>query len=142
MSQEKVKVSLKAVISALSNGVTRCIGDTLYDAERGSVQEMYDLNKTQVKELFKHPQLQGIRVRVPVVPAFEIIEDLTEEEGQTMNAPAYGEPTATAAAAAAVVAREGGLAEANDLAALEAGGNDTLHEEQDPIEGEPVHEVF
>lgn len=95
MNEEKVKVSLRAVTAGISSGVTRCIGDAGYNAELGSIQEMYSLNKTQVKELFRHPQLKGLRVRVAVEPAFEIVDDLTEEESSTMNAPSYGEPTAT-----------------------------------------------
>ena len=96
MSEEqegKVKISLRSVIEDLGNGVTRCKGDAGYDATLGSIQEKYDLNKTQVKELFKHDQLKGRRVHVKVVPAFELIDDL--EEGEVITNSRYGEQSAS-----------------------------------------------
>ena len=95
---EKVQISLRSVIEDLNNGVTRCKGDTGYSEERGSIQEKYGLNKSQVREMFKHPQLKNIRVRVPVEPAFELIEDV--EEGENLGGAHYGERSASSLARA------------------------------------------
>ena len=79
-AQEKKKISIRSLIEDLGNGVTRCEGDTGYDPQRGSIQEKYDLSKTDVKKIFQHPKLKGLKVRIPQEESFELIDDVDEEE--------------------------------------------------------------
>lgn len=82
-------VRLSEVIEALDRGVTRCVGDTGYNAQIGSIEEMYGLSKTDVKELFKHEKLKGRRVKT--APKFRLVDDL-DSEGNVVTEEQATEP--------------------------------------------------
>lgn len=82
---DPVGISAKSVIEDLHSGVTRCEGDNKYDPERGSIQEKYGLTKTEVAELFQHPLLKGLKVRVPKKQKFVVIDDVTETPETTQT---------------------------------------------------------
>lgn len=84
MNTERPRIVLSEVIKHLENGVTRLKSDSAYNAERGSIEEIYKLSGVAVKELFKHPVLVNKRVRVPKEPEFILIDDVTEQE-ETLN---------------------------------------------------------
>lgn len=97
-AQEKKQISIRSLIEDLGNGITRCEGDTGYDQQRGSIQEKYGLSKTDVKKIFQHPKLKGLKVRVPQEESFELIDDVGEEE--TITTARFGERSASSQARA------------------------------------------
>ena len=62
MSEGKKNIVIQDLINHVKNGVTRCIGDPKYDEKLGSIEELYGLSQKEVKELFKHPYLKGLRI--------------------------------------------------------------------------------
>lgn len=70
------EISKKALVDYLKNGVTRRKGDTGYCSKRGSIQEIYALTATEVNDIFKDPQLAGLKVKVPKKRTYVLIEDL------------------------------------------------------------------
>lgn len=60
---EKPIIVLSQLISDLNNGITRCKGDTGYNPELGSIEEKYGISKSDVREIFKHPQLKNLRIK-------------------------------------------------------------------------------
>ena len=97
-AQEKQQISIRSLMEDLSNGITRCEGDTGYDPQRGSIQEKYGLSKTDVKKIFQHPKLKGLKVRVPQEESFELIDDVDEKE--TITTARFGERSASSQARA------------------------------------------
>ena len=77
MSETK-RISIKAILDDLYNGLTRFPeGDDHVDAV-GSIQTKYQLDKNQVIEIFKHPKLKGRKTRKHKEPDFILVDD-TEE---------------------------------------------------------------
>ena len=93
---EKKQISITEVKSLIANGVTRKCNDKGYSEERKSIEEIYDLTKSEVTALFKHPKLVGLKVRVPVELSFDIVDDETEESPAIVDSVSYGQPSATA----------------------------------------------
>ena len=80
-----VQISLTGILADLENGVTRKTSDKGYDPTRGSIEEKYELSKSDVTELFKHPALMGKKVKIPKVVSFVLNDD---------REPSYGAPSA------------------------------------------------
>ena len=74
---EKPIIVLSQLISDLNNGITRCKGDTGYNAELGSIEEKYGISKNDVKEIFKHPQLKNLRIKTSSTPNYVLQDDVT-----------------------------------------------------------------
>lgn len=101
MNNTKIRVTISQLLNDLNNGITRCKGDTGYDEKRGSVEEKYGLTKEAVKEIFRHPKLANLRVRIPTAKEeiYELVDDTEEksvEEITNDNTPKYGALSATA----------------------------------------------
>lgn len=75
---ETQQISIKGLLEDLQNGYTRCVGDVNYDETIGSIQTKYNLNKSQVKEMFDHPKLKGKKTITAKAPVFLLLDD-TEE---------------------------------------------------------------
>jgi hypothetical protein len=60
---EKKKINLSNIITMLNEGVTR-----------EGIQDKYSLDKREMKNLFAHPKLKGLRARK--ANSFEIVDDL------------------------------------------------------------------
>lgn len=89
--EEPIRLTISGLIDDLKNGITRLVGDPGYDPERGSIEEKYGLNKTEVKEIFKHDKLIGLKVRIPKKKRYVLVDDETE----TVEAPVYSEQNTT-----------------------------------------------
>jgi len=70
-------IVISQVLQDLKDGYTRTTSGTGYDPEIGSIQEKYGLNKTQVKQLFQHPQLLKKRTILKKDLGFVIQDDIT-----------------------------------------------------------------
>lgn len=70
--KETPVIGIKQVLDMLSNGQTR-----------EEIRLHYGLNKTELGQLFKHPELKGKKTKKPKAPAFVIVED--EAECETVN---------------------------------------------------------
>lgn len=70
-------IVISQVLQDLKNGLTRTTTSPGYDPEIGSIQEKYGLNKTQVKQLFQHPQLLKKRTILKKDLGFVIQDDIT-----------------------------------------------------------------
>jgi len=70
-------IVISQVLQDLKDGYTRTTSGTGYDPEIGSIQEKYGLNKTQVKQLFQHPQLLKKRTILKKDLGFVIEDDIT-----------------------------------------------------------------
>jgi hypothetical protein len=88
-STDKIHISISDVMNLLKEGVTRCQGDKGYDPEKGSIQEKYGLNKSQVGRLFKHPKLKGLKVNIPREEVFQIVDDTEIEASESTTRGAY-----------------------------------------------------
>ena len=91
---EKITVTVSQLLNDLANGITRCKGDTGYDESRGSVEEKYGLSKESVKEIFRHPKLANLKVKIPKIieKPYDLVDDTEEklsDEGETR--PKFGE---------------------------------------------------
>lgn len=73
----KPTIVLSQVLEDLKNGYTRTTSSPGYDATIGSIEEKYGLNKTQVSQLFKHPQLLNKKTIKRPDSGFIIEDDLT-----------------------------------------------------------------
>jgi hypothetical protein len=67
--KETPVIGIKQVLDMLSNGQTR-----------EEIRLHYGLNKTELGQLFKHPELKGKKTKKPKAAAFVIVEDETECE--------------------------------------------------------------
>tara|TARA_R100000908_G_C3734372_1_gene132744 strand:+ start:437 stop:793 length:357 start_codon:yes stop_codon:yes gene_type:complete len=88
-----VEISIKAVLQHLENGVTRTTDSKNYNPELRSIEEIYELSKADVREMFKHPLLMNKKTKPP--RAFTLIDDLTAEleaaqAAQQAATPSYG----------------------------------------------------
>lgn len=71
------EIRISAILTDLQNGLTRTTTSANYDATIGSIEEKYELSKTQVSTLFKHPQLLKKRTIIKKDLGFTIIDDTT-----------------------------------------------------------------
>lgn len=82
---ETIKIKISDILQYLQEGYTRTKGEKNYDPEIGSIQEKYDLNKSQIFELFKHEKLKGRKTIVKKIPAFVILDDTVEDDTSNSN---------------------------------------------------------
>lgn len=68
--KEKVKVSVAGIRQDLKDGI-----------DRAGIAKKYDLTKADVKRIFEHKDLKGLKVRP--TPGFEFIEDGTSVDTTT-----------------------------------------------------------
>jgi hypothetical protein len=77
---EKIVLTVAGIKEDLANGVTRLKTDKNYHPDRGSIEEKYNLNPAEVRDLFKEPSLSGVRV-IPYIPKrWVLVEESTESE--------------------------------------------------------------
>lgn len=74
MPNELKEIKVSEVLLHLKNGVTRWKKE---DLGFGSLEEIYDLSFTEVKELINHPKIKGVKTKIPTL---KIIDDITSEE--------------------------------------------------------------
>ena len=72
---EKKRIVVSDIKNYLSNGVTRKTCSKGYTEEKSSIQEIYELTKTEVDELFQYSKLKGLKTKFPKESSFEIIDD-------------------------------------------------------------------
>src|SRR3972149_6418364 len=84
MEDNKIRITVSGVLEDLSNGYTRTTSSKHYNAEIGSIEEKYGLNKTEVSQVFKHPKLLGKQTILPKETRFIIVDD-TEQNITTEN---------------------------------------------------------
>lgn len=96
MPTEPVKISLKGIIADLENGLTRTKDDAHYNAEIGCIQDKYSLSASDVKTLFQHSMLKGLRTKAVKKPGFELIEDVETitVDPAVSSESAFGKPSA------------------------------------------------
>jgi len=87
------ELKISELVEALQTGITRLKGDPGYTPERGSIEEKYNLTKTEVKTIFKHKKLLGLKFRAFKTVSYIIVDDV---EGQPETVPGYGDKTASA----------------------------------------------
>lgn len=75
---ETIEIKISDVLECLTQGYTRTKGEKNYDPNIGSIQEKYELNKSQVFELFKYDKLKGRKTIVKKAPAFVVVDDTTD----------------------------------------------------------------
>ncbi len=96
---EKPIIIVSQLISDLNNGITRLKGDTGYNPELGSIEEKYGITKTDVKEIFKHPQLKNLRIKTSATVNYVLEDDVTPkvDDGKTVNSESSTASTSTTA---------------------------------------------
>jgi len=88
------QISIKEELEHLGNGVTRTKDGAGYVPELGSIEEKFELNKTEVKDIFTHPLLKNRKTKPP--KSYILIDDVTAEETTStavetpVKAQAYG----------------------------------------------------
>ncbi len=91
----KKQISISEIITLLHSGYTRTSNAKNYDPEVGSIEEYYELPREQVKLLFEHEKLQGVRTKKVVRPVFDLVDDTTEESDDTPTGEAVTTNVAT-----------------------------------------------
>lgn len=76
--EQKIDLKISLLQEDLENGLTRCKGDASYVESVGSIEEKYNLTKTEVREIFRHPKLKGLRT-IPFKEKRYNLEDDTIE---------------------------------------------------------------
>ena len=89
------RIKISDILNYLKEGYTRTKTDKNYDPEIGSIQEKYNLNKTQTFELFQHERLKGKKTIVKRAPAFIIVDDTDAETENTEEVSSPDTPTLT-----------------------------------------------
>ena len=87
MSKPK-QIKISEILEHLTSGYTRLKADKNYDSKVGSIQEKYELSRSQIAELFKHPKLKGRKTISPKLSSFEIVDDTegkADEEADTLK---------------------------------------------------------
>lgn len=74
MANDLKEIKVSEVLNHLKSGVTRWKKE---DLGFGSLEEIYSLSFTEVKELIDHPKVKGVKTKVPTL---RIIDDTTTEE--------------------------------------------------------------
>ena len=79
------EIKISEVLNYLKNGVTR------WDKENvgfGSLEKIYDLTSTEMKELMDHPKIKGVRTKIPTFRIIDDTEETQEEATVETSAPA------------------------------------------------------
>jgi hypothetical protein len=71
-SNETIKLTVSGIINDLTNGL-----------DREKIATKYGLTKQEVNEVFKHPKLQGLRVKRKAAVRFVLEDDTTTEPVNT-----------------------------------------------------------
>ena len=84
------EISIAGLLEDLSNGLTRTNNGKGYNPTLGSIEEKYDLSKTEVKDIFRHPLLANKKTKAP--RTFLLVDDVTSSENtaERVTTPAYG----------------------------------------------------
>jgi hypothetical protein len=82
-NSEPIVVSIADIKNHLKNGITRKIGDANYNAEIGSIQEIYAMSAEDVTMMFKEPRLRNLKVCIPKVKNYIFSEDLPTENTES-----------------------------------------------------------
>ena len=61
---EMKEIKVSEVLNYLKNGVTRWKKE---DLGFGSLEEIYGLTFTEVKELIDHPKIKGVKTKIPTM---------------------------------------------------------------------------
>ena len=93
---EMKEIKVSEVLNYLKNGVTRWKKE---DLGFGSLEEIYGLTFTEVKELIDHPKIKGVKTKIPTM---RIIDD-TEGEISTEETAEETTPVETKVEVAAPV---------------------------------------
>lgn len=93
MPVEPVKITISGIITDLENGLTRTKDDANYNPEIGSIQEKYNISVNDVKTLFQHSKLKGLRVKPVKKPGFELIDDTETTEEKPSAEKYFGQPS-------------------------------------------------
>lgn len=82
----QIFLSIEGIKQDLKQGLTRLKSDPNYDPELGSIEEKYNLNKTQVQTVFKDSRLKGLRT-IKIKNETEIVfqEDVPSELNATIR---------------------------------------------------------
>jgi len=81
---EHLVIKVADIKEYLANGVTRLKNDKNYHPEKRSIEEIYSLTPTEVRDLFKEESLKGVRV-VPYVPKRWVLVEEEENINTTGN---------------------------------------------------------
>lgn len=76
MSTEIKRISIKALVEDLNNGLTRFPEGEDYNESIGSIQTKYALERQHVIDIFKHPKLKGRKTKKYIQPAYILVDDL------------------------------------------------------------------
>ena len=71
------QIKLSEVIQLLKSGYTRLPRD---ERALGNIKEHFGLSHTELKELFSHSKLKGIKTRFPSIQIIDDIEETKEQE--------------------------------------------------------------
>ena len=77
MANELKEIKVSEVLNHLKNGVTRWKKE---DVGFGSLEDIYSLSFTELKELIDHPKIKGVKTKIPTL---RIIDDTTSTEETT-----------------------------------------------------------
>ena len=80
--QEPITITISGILNDLQEGYTRTKDDKHYQGEGKSIQEKYNLRKSEVFSLFKHDKLKGRKTISTKVLPFVLIDDTEEEHEQ------------------------------------------------------------
>lgn len=103
---EMKEIKVSEVLNHLKNGVTRWKKENL---GFGSLEEIYGLTFTEVKELIDHPKIKGVKTKIPTMKIIddtdgeptteETTEETTPVETKVEVAPPVYKPSAPITAA-------------------------------------------
>lgn len=121
----RVVVSIMEIKGWLKQGVTRRIGDPGYNAEIGSIQEKYAMNKAEVTALFQDPRLKGLKVCTPKPSRIIIAEDIVDEDipVQDNTMPGMGEESTPSTNESETIVSD---TDEDDLGIPRSGGMDSI----------------
>jgi len=74
-SAQPVRITVSGVLEDLKKGYTRLSSDKRYLGDGKSIQEKYNLNRSDVSRLFKHEKLKGRRTTAEKESSFVLEDD-------------------------------------------------------------------
>lgn len=80
-----IRISREAIKQDLKNGLTRLSNDVKFDPRIGCIQNKYGLTTEQVKEIFKHPELKGLKTLNPKDKVVFIEDEIGTPENGSMS---------------------------------------------------------
>tara|TARA_R110002126_G_scaffold159053_4_gene306402 strand:+ start:11008 stop:11433 length:426 start_codon:yes stop_codon:yes gene_type:complete len=80
--QEPITITISGILNDLQEGYTRTKDDKHYQGEGKSIQEKYNLKKSEIFSLFKHDKLKGRKTISTKAVSFVLIDDTEEEHEQ------------------------------------------------------------